>query len=106
MTSPIGPIARITGPTGITPIKTDIVTPQVGAAGGGDFAAKLAEGLEYVQGLQTRTNDLSVQAATGTLADAHDYMIASAESGLATSLTVAVRNKAVEAFQEIMRMQA
>ena len=108
MTSPIGAIPRIAGPTGVSPIKTDIVTPGVGgvAGAGGDFASKLAEGLEQVQGMQQKTNDLSVKAATGTLADAHEYMIASAESGLATSLTVAVRNKAVEAFQEIMRMQA
>jgi flagellar hook-basal body complex protein FliE len=105
VTSPIGAIGRIVAPVGVTPIKTDLVTPNVGAAGG-DFASKLAEGLQHVQGLQEKTNDLSVQAATGTLKDAHEYMIASAESGLATSLTVAVRNKAVEAFQEIMRMQA
>ena len=104
MTSPIGAIGRIVAPVGITPIKTDLVTPKVG--GGEDFASKLAEGLQHVQGLQDKTNELSVQAATGSLADAHEYMIASAESGLATSLTVAVRNKAVEAFQEIMRMQA
>jgi flagellar hook-basal body complex protein FliE len=32
-------------------------------------------------------------------------MIASSESSVATELTVAVRNKAVEAFTEIMRMQ-
>lgn len=104
MTSPIGAIARIAIPTGVTPIKTDIAPTKVGS--GADFASKLAEGMEHVQGLQNKTNDLSVKAATGTLADAHEYMIASAESGLATSLTVAVRNKAVEAFQEIMRMQA
>jgi len=108
VTSPIGAIGRIVAPTGVTPIKTDLATPKVGGAAdaGGDFASKLAEGLQQVQGLQQKTNDLSVQAATGTLKDAHEYMIASAESGLATSLTVAVRNKAVEAFQEIMRMQA
>ena len=104
MTAPIGPIGPISGPTGVTSIKTDVAAPQ--AASGEDFASKLAEGLEHVQGLQNRTNDMSVQAATGSLTDVHDYMIASAESGIATSLTVAVRNKAVEAFQEIMRMQA
>jgi len=103
VTSPIGAIGRIAG---VTPIKTDIVTPSIGSTSGGDFATRLAEGLQQVQDLQTKTSELSVQAATGSLADAHDYMIASAESGLATSLTVAVRNKAVEAFQEIMRMQA
>lgn len=106
MTSPIGPIAPIAGPTGVTPIDTDILSPQAVTAPNGDFASKLAEGLEYVQGLQNTTDDLRVQAATGTLTDIHDYMIASTESGLATQLTAAVRNKAVEAFQEIMRMQA
>lgn len=106
MTSPIGPIGPVAGPTGVTPINTDIVDPQAVTGSGGDFATKLAEGLDYVQGLQNKTSDLAVQAATGSLTNVHDYMIASAESGIATQLTVAVRNRAVEAFQEIMRMQA
>lgn len=73
---------------------------------GMNFAAELSRGLEHVQGLQTKSDDLAVQAATGSLTDVHDYMIASTEAALATQLTVAVRNKAVEAFNEILRMQA
>ena len=107
MTSPIGAISAIGGPPAITPIDTDLASTQSAAGvGGADFATKLAQGLEHVQDLQNKTSELSVQAATGSLTDVHDYMIASAESGIATQLTVAVRNKAVEAFQEIMRMQA
>lgn len=126
MTSPIGPISAVSGVGGvggvggigqaggvggispIDQIDTTINGPVApGPVGGGeDFASKLAEGLESVQELQKTTDDLRVKAATGNLTDVHDYQIAAAESGIATSLTVAIRNKAVEAFQEIMRMQA
>ena len=57
-----------------------------------------------LEAMQDKTDHLSVQAATGDLGAIHDYTIAATETGVATQLTVAVRNKAVEAFTEIMRM--
>jgi flagellar hook-basal body complex protein FliE len=81
-------------------------TAPANPTSGADFAAQLGQGLQNLQGLQTKADDLAVQAATGSLTDIHDYMIASTEASLATELTVAVRNKALDAFNEIMRMQA
>jgi flagellar hook-basal body complex protein FliE len=92
----IGAIAPTTLVTGIAPT----------AASGMDFGNALAQGLEQMQSSQAKADDLAVQAATGTLTDVHDYMIAATEASLTTQLTVAVRNKALEAFGEIMRMQA
>ena len=81
--------------------------PAVDAAAKPDegFATMITQGIENLQGMSQKTDQLAVQAATGDLTDIHDYMIASAQSGIATEMTVAVRNKAVEAFTEIMRMQ-
>ncbi len=76
---------------------------STGAPSGG-FAAALGQGVNKLQTLQSTSDSLAVQAATGNLTDVHDYMIASAQAKLATDLTVAVRNKAVDAFSEIMRM--
>ena len=45
-----------------------------------------------------------MQAATGDLSAIHDYTLAATEAQVATQLTVAVRNKALDAFNEIMRM--
>jgi flagellar hook-basal body complex protein FliE len=90
----------------VTPVTTMPKVGQPTDAGGGNFANTLAGGLDQLQQLQTKSDDLAVKSATGTLTDVHDYMIASTEASLATQLTVAVRNKAVEAFNDIMRMQA
>ena len=60
--------------------------------------------LNNVQATQDSADSLAVQAATGTLTDVHNYTIAATEAQLTTDLTVAVRDKAVEAFNEIMRM--
>jgi len=102
MTLPIGAVGTpVVGPARIGP-----VGGAGGAAATGDsFAAELGDGLAKLQQSHAKADDLAVKAATGDLADVHDYMIASGEAGLATQLTVAVRNKAVEAFTEIMRMQ-
>lgn len=74
------------------------------AASGANFAASLARGVDSLQAMQSTADGLAVAAATGDLTDVHDFMIASTQAQLATELTVAVRNKALEAFSEIMRM--
>ena len=105
MTTPIGPLSAIGG---ITPLASMAPTMPTATVSGpnADFAGMLAAGLENVQGLQNKSADLAVKVADGTLADPAQYTMASTEAALALQLTMAVRNKAVEAFQEIMRMQA
>jgi flagellar hook-basal body complex protein FliE len=96
---------------GIPPVGVGAVTgvaPTRGtpATEGGDgFAAVLAATFDKLQATQKTTSDLAAQAATGDLKDVHDYMIASAESGVATEMVVTIKNQAVAAFTEIMRMQ-
>lgn len=94
----------------ITPITPGTIPPAVTGAApattdGTGFGDMLAKGVENLQDLHAQADQLATQAATGDLTDVHDYMIASTQASLATELTVAVRNKAVEAFNEIMRMQ-
>ena len=112
------PISAISGFSGVSPVdalsrvtemaKTsgaEATTATPGTAGT-DFAGMLSSGLESVQAAQTKASDLAVQVANGTLADPAQYTMASTEAALGLQLTMAVRNKALEAFQEIMRMQA
>ena len=70
-----------------------------------NFGSMVADSIENLDRLHGDADHLAVQAATGDLADVHEYTIAATEAELATQLTVAVRDKAVEAFNEIMRMQ-
>lgn len=104
-------IAGLSGVAGITP--SNLVTQMQGAAkgagtdaaGGADFGEWLGNALDTVSASQTKADQLAVQAATGDLTAIHDYTIASTEAQLLTQLTVEVRNRAVEAFNDIMRMQ-
>jgi flagellar hook-basal body complex protein FliE len=111
MTSPIGAVSALSGLSGISGISgvdgLPGVTGTAPAAGPNtDFAGMLSQGLEGVQAAQSKASDLSVQVADGTLKDPAQYTMASTEAALGLQLTMAIRNKAVEAFQEIMRMQA
>jgi flagellar hook-basal body complex protein FliE len=94
-----------TAPTAPTaPAASTAAVSATGATSGTDFSQLLSQGLQHLQGLHTQTDQLALKAATGDLNALHDYTITATEASVATQLTTAVRNKALEAFQEIMRM--
>jgi flagellar hook-basal body complex protein FliE len=124
MTSPISAISGISGISGLAGLSgvsgvsgvdsgngLDPLTDGSGSAApvqgpNDDFAGMLSKGLESVQASQKKADNLAVQAADGTLQDPAQYTMAANEASLGLQLTLAVRNKALDAFQEIMRMQA
>ena len=107
MTSPIGGISfpsAVTGLAGVTGTDATDAVAQTTPAGDNGFASVLVSSLEELQAKQSTSDGLAVQAATGDLRDVHDYIIARTEASLATEMVVTFKNKAVEAFNEIMRM--
>lgn len=94
---------------GFTPFVAPVAAPSAAPASASgpntEFGSMLVDGIERLEGLQDTADSLAVRAASGTLPNIHDYTLAATEAEVATKLTVAVRNKAIEAFTEIMRMQ-
>ena len=95
-----GGAAGTIGGVGATPATTS--TSSATGNGFGDVVVKALDGLQSVQ---DNADGLAVKAATGDLTDVHNYTIAASEANLATDFTVAMRDKALEAFQSIMGMQ-
>ena len=72
---------------------------------GMSFADTLAQSLDKVNTLQKEA-DIAIQDfATGDTRNIHETMIAVGKAELAFRLTMQVRNKMVEAYQEVMRLQ-
>jgi flagellar hook-basal body complex protein FliE len=83
--------------------------PSVGgspASAGAGFADALTGAVDNLQQLQSTSDSLAVQAVTGNLEDIHTAVLASTRAQVTLELVAAVRNKAIEAFNDIMRMQA
>lgn len=99
----IAPIA-IPQFAGIGQAGTEGSAPSAGA-GGASFADSLTNALEAVADSHDKADGLALQAATGDLSAVHDYTVAATEAQLLTQLTVEVRNRAVDAFNDVMRMQ-
>lgn len=105
MTFPIGAVPGIgatVGLGGVAGIDPAATAPE---ANGSAFSSILASSFDQLRATQANADGLAAQAATGDLKDVHDYMIARSEASLAVEMVVSIKNKAVEAFNEIMRMQ-
>ena len=96
--------AGIAGPTAPT-TPTAPLGGADGASSGDSFANVLGNAIDGMQSAQANADNLATQAATGSLTNVSDYMVAADEANIQTQLTAAVRNNALQAFQQIMGMQ-
>lgn len=69
------------------------------------FGDALKNAIQEVNALQNQSVEMKTKLVTGEIQDIHQVMIASEKANLAFQLTLQIRNKVVEAYQEIMRMQ-
>jgi len=72
---------------------------------GKNFTAFLQDALNYLEQIQAEGNQASQALITGEVSDLHTPVIAMEKANLSLSLAVTVRNKVINAYQEIMRMQ-
>lgn len=68
------------------------------------FMDHLEEGIKTVNDAQKFSDKKSVNLATGKEKNIHETMLAASQAELSFNLMVQIRNKAIEAYQEIMRM--
>jgi flagellar hook-basal body complex protein FliE len=104
MVSPIRPVAI----GDLTPTKGPSALKATEPTEGGDetgFATTVGNALSEVGRRENAVEDAAEAAAVGELQSVNDYMIAASEAQLATEITVAVRDRAINAFNDIMRMQ-
>ncbi|MCW2599385.1 MAG: Flagellar hook-basal body complex protein FliE [Frankiales bacterium] len=85
---------------------TPFVPPTVSSGGtAATSSSAFADSLNSVTQLTNGADQLAESVATGTLTDVHQFATAAAKAQLGVELTVALRNRAIESYQEIMRMQ-
>lgn len=105
LTLPISAVRPVAAPTAIQ--GTGATQGVSGAAGtaGASKGNLFTDALANVQSSLDNADTLAKQLATGELTDVHVYTAAASKAEIAVQLTVAVRDRLVEAYQEIMRMQ-
>jgi flagellar hook-basal body complex protein FliE len=69
------------------------------------FADTLRSSLATVNDLQIEKNTMIESFASGETQNVHELMISLQKAGLAVNLTSAVRNKVLEAYKELSRIQ-
>ena len=105
------PVEAIRDFTGRGELRTQTVTsPQAGAAGTAPagkprFSDLVADFVGDVNSLQFQAGHAVDQLMSGQAADVHQVMVAVEEAGIALDLMLEIRNRVLEGYQELIRMQ-
>jgi flagellar hook-basal body complex protein FliE len=108
------PVEAIRDLTGRAELRTEALrAPLAGApetagaapAGKPKFADLVTGFVRDVNSLQFQAGHAIDQMMTGEAADVHQVMVAVEEAGIALDLMIEIRNRVLEGYQELIRMQ-
>lgn len=94
-------------PIAFLPASRDIVlepTLRGAAAGGGDFAAWLSQSVQHVSEQLAGADQGMQRLAAGQAQSLHEVMISLEQARLGVQLLAQVRNRLLDAYQEVLRM--
>ncbi len=111
--SPIGSVPSAYTGLPLNPLEGASAKPRLGAMPDGVRLAQPSESfgqmldglVTTVSGKQTEATELTKRVLLGDNDQLHQSVIAMQEASVAFTLMVEVRNKLVESYQELMRMQ-
>lgn len=87
-------------------VEPRLVAPMAAAAAQAvPFSGRIADGLQEVNRQLLATQHDLQQLAVGDVGNLHEVLIRLEESRTALQLVLQVRNRALEAYQDVMRMQ-
>jgi flagellar hook-basal body complex protein FliE len=92
-----------TGPAGVVGAQ-GAVSPAPKVTGS-SFSEVLADALGEISSLQDAADKAAEGLVTGEVRDVHQVVLAFERAQIAFQLAMEVRNKLVESYQEVMRMQ-
>ncbi|MCM3547028.1 flagellar hook-basal body complex protein FliE [Niallia circulans] len=88
----------------LQPLATTAGKTEVNSKGA-DFKSALMNALQSVNQDQLASSEATQALVKQEPIDVHDVMIAASKASVSMQAALEVRNKAVEAYQEMMRMQ-
>ncbi len=91
--------SRITAPD------LGLASAKGGASKPGAFADLVKDGIERLTALEHDADEQTRKLLAGEPVELHRVVLAGEQASLAFELMMSIRNKAVEAYQEVMRMQ-
>jgi flagellar hook-basal body complex protein FliE len=101
MPIPISPIR----PPSVASVAAPVSAPANGLGGAGEFASMLSQAIGRVDQTNKATEGTIDRYLSGENEEIHDMVLATQRNELQFELFLQMRNKVVQAYQEVMRMQ-
>lgn len=70
-----------------------------------DFKSLLFDSINKLNSYEMEANKMDLMLASGEIDNIHDVMIASQKADIALQFAIEVKNKVMDAYKEIMRIQ-